>query len=104
VLLIPRAGVFGTVRKGLATERRHRPLRQDWVRTLRSRGLPERRVLFKHVLPNAGGPALSVLALAFVGLLGGTVIVEEVFAIPAWARSRSRRPPTATSPWSWAWW
>lgn len=57
-------------------------LRQDWVRTLRSRGLPERRVVFKHVLRNAGGPALSVLGLAFVGLLGGTVIVEVVFAIP----------------------
>ena len=57
-------------------------LRQDWVRTLRSRGLPERRVLFKHVLRNAGGPALSVLALSFVGLLGGAVIVEEVFGIP----------------------
>jgi peptide/nickel transport system permease protein len=57
-------------------------LRQDWVRTLRSRGLPERRVLFKHVLRNAGGPALAVLALSFVGLLGGAVIVEEVFGIP----------------------
>jgi peptide/nickel transport system permease protein len=57
-------------------------LRQDWVRTLRSRGLPERRVVFKHVLRNAGGPALSVLALSFVGLLGGAVIVEEVFGIP----------------------
>jgi len=57
-------------------------LRQDWVRTLRSRGLPEYRVLFKHVLRNAGGPALSVLALSFVGLLGGAVIVEEVFGIP----------------------
>ena len=57
-------------------------LRQDWVRTLRSRGLPEGRVLFKHVLRNAGGPALSVLALSFVGLLGGAVIVETVFGIP----------------------
>jgi peptide/nickel transport system permease protein len=57
-------------------------LRQDWVRTLRSRGLPERRVVFKHILRNAGGPALSVLALSFVGLLGGAVIVEEVFGIP----------------------
>ena len=57
-------------------------LRQDWVRTLRSRGIPERRVLFKHVLRNASGPALSVLALSFVGLLGGAVIVEEVFGIP----------------------
>ncbi len=57
-------------------------LRQDWVRTLRSRGVPERRVLFKHVLRNAGGPALSVLALSLVGLLGGAVIVEQIFAIP----------------------
>ena len=57
-------------------------LRQDWVRTLRSRGIPERSVLFRHVLRNAGGPALSVLALSFVGLLGGAVIIEEVFVIP----------------------
>jgi len=57
-------------------------LRQDWVRTLRSRGIPERSILFKHVLRNAGGPALSVLALSFVGLLGGAVIIEDVFGIP----------------------
>jgi peptide/nickel transport system permease protein len=57
-------------------------LRQDWVRTLRSRGIAERSVLFKHVLRNAGGPALSVLALSFVGLLGGAVIIEQVFGIP----------------------
>jgi peptide/nickel transport system permease protein len=57
-------------------------LRQDYVRTLRSRGLSERRVVYKHVLRNAAGPALSVLALQFVGLLGGAVIVEYIFAIP----------------------
>jgi len=57
-------------------------LRQDYVRTLRSRGLPEGRVIYKHVLRNAAGPALSVLALQFVGLLGGAVIVEQIFAIP----------------------
>jgi len=57
-------------------------LRQDYVRTLRSRGLPESRVVYKHVLRNASGPALSVLALQFVGLLSGAVIVEIVFAIP----------------------
>src|SRR5580692_4740402 len=49
---------------------------------VRSRGISERSVLFKHVLRNAGGPALSVLALSFVGLLGGAVIIEEVFGIP----------------------
>jgi len=57
-------------------------MRQDWVRTLRSRGLSENRVLYKHVLRNAGGPALAVLAVQFVGLLGGAIIVEQIFAIP----------------------
>jgi peptide/nickel transport system permease protein len=57
-------------------------LRLDYVRTLRSRGLSERRVVYKHVLRNAAGPALSVLAIQFVGLLGGAVIVEQIFAIP----------------------
>lgn len=57
-------------------------LRNDYVRTLRSRGIPARRVVLKHVLRNAAGPALAVLAVYFVGLLGGAVIVEQVFAIP----------------------
>ena len=57
-------------------------LRQDWVRTLRSRGLSDNRIVFKHVLRNAGGPALAVLAVQFVGLVGGAVIVEQIFAIP----------------------
>lgn len=57
-------------------------LRQDWVRTLRSRGLSENRVVYKHVLRNAGGPALAVLAVQFIGLLGGAVIIEQIFAIP----------------------
>lgn len=57
-------------------------LRNDYVRTLRSRGIPERTVILKHVLRNAAGPALAVLAVIFVGLLGGAVIVEQVFAIP----------------------
>lgn len=57
-------------------------LGQDYVRTLRTRGLSSRRIVFKHVLRNAGGPALTVLALQFVGLLGGVVIVESIFAIP----------------------
>ncbi|MEN2740872.1 ABC transporter permease [Microbacterium sp. X-17] len=56
--------------------------RQDWVRTLRSRGLSENRIVYKHVLRNAGGPALAVLAVQFIGLLGGAVIVEQIFAIP----------------------
>jgi peptide/nickel transport system permease protein len=57
-------------------------LTRDYVRTLRSRGLSARRVVSKHVLRNAAGPALAVLAVQFIGLLGGAVIVEQVFAIP----------------------
>ena len=46
------------------------------------RGLGSNRVVYKHVLRNAGGPALAVLAVQFVGLVGGAVIVEQVFALP----------------------
>ncbi|WP_062464096.1 ABC transporter permease [Demequina soli] len=55
---------------------------RDYVRTLRSRGLPQRSVVFQHVLRNAAGPALTVLGLQFVILLGGAVIVETLFSIP----------------------
>jgi peptide/nickel transport system permease protein len=55
---------------------------RDYVRTLRSRGLSTGSVVYRHVLRNAGGPALAVLAVQFIGLLGGAVIVEQVFAIP----------------------
>jgi peptide/nickel transport system permease protein len=57
-------------------------LRQDYVRTLRSRGLPARQVIFKHVLRNAAGPGLAVLAVHFAGLLGGAVVLEQVFGLP----------------------
>lgn len=57
-------------------------LGRDYVRTLRSRGLPARRIVYRHVLRNAAGPALSILGLMFVILLGGAVIVEQLFSIP----------------------
>jgi peptide/nickel transport system permease protein len=57
-------------------------MRQDYVRTLRSRGLPTRSILFKHVLRNASAPALTVLGMQFVGLLGGAVLVEQIFGLP----------------------
>lgn len=57
-------------------------LQRDYVRTLRSRGLGMNSVVIKHILRNAGGPALAVLAVQFVGLLSGAVIVEQIFALP----------------------
>jgi peptide/nickel transport system permease protein len=55
---------------------------RDWVRTLRSRGIPEREILLKHVLRSAAPAGLTVLSLQFVGLLGGSVIIENIFALP----------------------
>jgi peptide/nickel transport system permease protein len=55
---------------------------RDYVRTLRTRGLSTRIIVFQHVLRNAGGPALAVLAVQFIGLLGGAIVIEQVFALP----------------------
>ena len=57
-------------------------LERDFVRTLRARGISKSSLLFRHVLRNAATPALTVLSLQFVGLLGGAIIIEKVFALP----------------------
>ncbi len=54
---------------------------QDYVRTLRSRGLSRRRVTL-HVLRNAAPAALTVLAVMFVSLLSGAIVVESIFSLP----------------------
>lgn len=56
--------------------------RSDYIRTLATRGLPRRRIIGRHVLRNASAPALVVLGMQFVGLLGGAVIVEQIFGLP----------------------
>jgi peptide/nickel transport system permease protein len=57
-------------------------LEMDYVRTLRSRGLSEASVLFRHVVRNAAPPTLTVLSLNFNGLMSGAVMIERVFALP----------------------
>lgn len=57
-------------------------LGKDYVRTLRSRGLPWRRVVYRHVLRGSMGPALSMLGVHFIGMFGGAVLIEHIFAIP----------------------
>jgi peptide/nickel transport system permease protein len=59
-----------------------RVMREDYVRTARSKGLRERTVLFRHGLRNSCGPALTMSGLQFGLLLGGIVVVEEIFAWP----------------------
>lgn len=57
-------------------------LEKDWVKTLRSRGLSESEILFKHVLRASAPAGLTILSLQFVGMLGGAVIIEQIFALP----------------------
>lgn len=57
-------------------------LERDWVKTLRSRGLDEREILLKHVLRASAPAGLTILSLQFVGMLGGAVIIEQIFALP----------------------
>jgi ABC-type dipeptide/oligopeptide/nickel transport system permease component len=57
-------------------------VRQDYVRTARGKGLPERVVIFRHALRNALIPFLSILGLEAGFLLGGSVIVEQIFSWP----------------------
>nr|EEK65647.1 Oligopeptide ABC transporter [Bacillus wiedmannii] len=56
-------------------------IRQDYIRTARAKGVKERVVIYKHALRNALIPVITVVGLQFGALLGGTVLVESVFAI-----------------------
>lgn len=57
-------------------------LRQDYVRAARAKGLPERIVLIKHALKNSLVATVTVLGLDISGLLGGSTIIETMFAYP----------------------
>lgn len=57
-------------------------LGRDYVRTLRAAGIPESSVVYKHALKNSGVPILTTLGIQFVNLSGGSIIVEQVFAVP----------------------
>jgi peptide/nickel transport system permease protein len=57
-------------------------LEEDFVRTARAKGLPERVVMIKHVLGNALVPIITVLGLTLAMMIGGTVVTETVFNLP----------------------
>jgi peptide/nickel transport system permease protein len=57
-------------------------LESDYVTTARSKGLPERRVLLRHALRNAVVSTVSVLGVNIGYLIGGTLVIEQVFALP----------------------
>jgi len=61
-------------------------LHQDYVRTARAKGLPERAVLYRHALRNALIPTVTLLGVQLSFLLGGSIVIEEVFALPGLGR------------------
>lgn len=61
-------------------------LSQDYIRTARAKGLSEKQVLYRHALRNALLPLITILGLSIPGLLGGSVILERIFAIPGIGR------------------
>jgi oligopeptide transport system permease protein len=57
-------------------------LRDDYIRTARSKGLMERRVIYIHALKNALIPVATIVGPLLAGTLTGTLIVERIFAVP----------------------
>lgn len=77
---------------GIAAQARHtrssmlEVIRSDYVVTARAKGLSQRTILFKHILPNAMIPIITIIGNGMGMMLGGTVIIENVFAIPGVGR------------------
>jgi ABC-type dipeptide/oligopeptide/nickel transport system permease component len=61
-------------------------IRQDYIRTARANGIPERLVVYRHALRNALNPVITIVGLQFGFLLGGSAIVETIFALPGIGR------------------
>jgi peptide/nickel transport system permease protein len=61
-------------------------LSQDYIRTARAKGLPERTVVYRHALRNAMLPIITVLGLQFGALLAGAIVTETIFSWPGIGR------------------
>ena len=57
-------------------------LGHDYLRTARAKGLSEKRIIFVQALRNAMIPIVTVFAMELPGLIGGTIIIEQVFTLP----------------------
>jgi peptide/nickel transport system permease protein len=61
-------------------------IRQDYIRTAKAKGLPEETVYYKHALRNALLPVITLFGFIVPGLIGGSIIIETVFAWPGIGR------------------
>jgi peptide/nickel transport system permease protein len=76
-LAIVQAAVYTRLSRGSLLD----TLGEDYIRTARSKGLSERRVLYRHAVRSAMTPVVSQLGIDIGGLLGGVIVVEQVFGL-----------------------
>jgi peptide/nickel transport system permease protein len=77
-LAIPQAAILARVTRGAVLDVGLR----DYLRTARAKGLREGAILWRHAVPNALIPVITLMGLQFSFLLAGTIIIENVFALP----------------------
>ncbi|KQT85754.1 ABC transporter permease [Aurantimonas sp. Leaf443] len=81
-LALPQAGILTRVTKTAVLD----VLGEDFVRTARAKGLTRRAALWRHAVPNALVPVVTILGLQFTFLIAGSVLVENIFALPGVGR------------------
>jgi peptide/nickel transport system substrate-binding protein len=81
-LAMPQAAILARVLRGALIDTLH----EDYVRTARAKGAGDWQVLWRHSLPNALVPVLTILGMQFSFLLAGGVIIENVFFLPGLGR------------------
>jgi peptide/nickel transport system permease protein len=57
-------------------------MRQDYIRTARASGFHRSRILWRHTLPNALIPIVTIIGMQFAALVTGTIVIENVFYLP----------------------
>jgi len=77
-LALVTAAVYARLTRGSMLD----VLGEDYIRTARAKGLPERRVVYKHALRSALTPVVTQFGIDFGTLLGGVIIVENIFGLP----------------------
>lgn len=81
-LAVIQAAVLARVTRSSALE----VMRLDYVRTARAMGYSRTRVLWRHILPNALIPIVTIIGLQFASLVTGTIVIENVFYLPGLGR------------------
>jgi peptide/nickel transport system permease protein len=89
-IMLPPAIILGAALSGtvmrLTRAQMLEVLRQDYIRTAWSKGLPERMVLSRHALRNAAIPVVTLIGLQVPILFSGTIVLEQIFSVPGTGR------------------